>query len=50
MNDSLMATWANLCQALDSDFKPYIHITMPGLLATAGADADVSVYGKYFAY
>jgi hypothetical protein len=48
MNDSLMATWANLCQAMDSEFEPYIQVTMPGLLATAGADADVSVYGMYF--
>jgi hypothetical protein len=30
---------------MDSEFGPYIQVTMPGLLAT---DADVSVYGKYF--
>ena len=41
----LMATWAKVCQALGGEFEEYLPVVMPALLATAGAKADLSVYG-----
>lgn len=37
----LIATWAKVRQALGSDFEPYPP------LSTAGAKADLSVYGRF---
>jgi hypothetical protein len=41
----LIATWAKVCQAMGSDFEPYLPVVMPALLTTASAKADISVYG-----
>lgn len=41
-----MATWAKVCQAMGYEFEPYLPVVMPSLLATAGAKADLSLYGK----
>ena len=41
-----MATWAKVCQAMGQEFEPYLPVVMPSLLATAGAKADLSLYGK----
>ncbi|KIY64331.1 ARM repeat-containing protein [Cylindrobasidium torrendii FP15055 ss-10] len=40
----LMATWAKICQAMGSEFEPYLPVVMPGLLSMASKKADVSVY------
>ncbi|KAF9521782.1 armadillo-type protein [Crepidotus variabilis] len=41
----LIATWAKVCQALGSEFEPYLPVVMPSLLSTASAKADLSLYG-----
>ena len=46
----LMATWAKVCQAMGQEFEPYLPVVMPSLLATAGAKADLSLYGKHLLF
>ena len=29
------------------EFEPYLPVVMPAILATAGAKADISVYGTF---
>jgi importin-5 len=43
----LIATWAKVCQALGSEFEPYLPAIMPPLLRAASAKADVNVLGQY---
>ncbi|KAF7325964.1 hypothetical protein MKEN_00447300 [Mycena kentingensis (nom. inval.)] len=40
----LIATWAKVCQAMGTEFEPYLPVVMPNLLTTASAKADISVY------
>lgn len=40
----LIATWAKICQALGTEFEPFLPVVMPPLLNAASAKADVSVY------
>lgn len=42
----LISTWAKVCQALGTEFEPYLPVVMPPLLTAASAKADVSVYGE----
>lgn len=41
----LIATWAKICQALGTEFEPFLPVVMPPLLNAASAKADVSIYG-----
>ena len=41
----LIATWAKVCQAMGTEFEPYLPVVMHSLLLTASAKADLSVYG-----
>ena len=41
----LIATWAKVCQAMGTEFEPYLPVVMPPLLQAASAKADVSVWG-----
>ena len=43
----LIATWAKVCQAMGSEFEPYLPVVMPPLLAAASTKPDVSLYGAY---
>ena len=44
----LVATWANVCQAMGPDFEPYLAVVMmPLLFRAANAKADVSVNGWF---
>ncbi|KAH7909589.1 ARM repeat-containing protein [Hygrophoropsis aurantiaca] len=40
----LIATWAKICQALGSEFEPYLPVVMPPLINAAAAKADVSIH------
>ncbi|KAG0701167.1 ARM repeat-containing protein [Suillus ampliporus] len=40
----LIATWAKICQALGTEFEPFLPVVMPPLLNAASAKADVSIY------
>ncbi|KAF7316133.1 hypothetical protein MIND_00131400 [Mycena indigotica] len=40
----LIATWAKVCQAMGTEFEPYLPVVMPSLLSTASAKTDISVY------
>ncbi|KAG6333935.1 hypothetical protein ID866_5157 [Astraeus odoratus] len=42
----LIATWAKICQALGTEFEPYLPVVMPPLLNAASAKADVSIYDE----
>ncbi|KAJ3489813.1 hypothetical protein NLI96_g1842 [Meripilus lineatus] len=42
----LIATWAKVCQAMGTEFEPYLPVVMPPLLIAASAKADVSVYDE----
>jgi hypothetical protein len=42
----LSATWAKVCQAMGSEFEPYLQIVMPPLLQSAAVKADVSIFGQ----
>ncbi|OCB84852.1 ARM repeat-containing protein [Sanghuangporus baumii] len=46
LNHYLIATWAKVCQALGSEFEPYLPVVMPSLLHAANAKADVSVWDE----
>jgi hypothetical protein len=39
LNDELIPTWAKICQAMGTEFEPYLPIVMPPLI-------DVLAYGK----
>jgi hypothetical protein len=41
----LIATWAKLCQAMGTEFEPYLPVVMPPLLQAAAVRAELSVYG-----
>jgi len=43
----LIAAWAKVCQATGPEFKPYLPVVMPLLLATAGAKADLLLYREF---
>lgn len=44
----LIAAWANVCQAMELEFEPYLSpVVMPSLLATTGAKADLSLYREF---
>ncbi|KAH7920554.1 ARM repeat-containing protein [Leucogyrophana mollusca] len=39
----MIATWAKICQALGTEFEPYLPVVMPPLLHAAAAKADVLI-------
>ena len=45
LNHYLISTWAKVCQAMGTEFEPYLPVVMPPLLQAASAKADVSVWG-----
>lgn len=43
----LMSTWAKVCQALGSNFEPYLQQVMPLVFHSAAVRADMSVIGMH---